>query len=187
MNLTKKAENYEDQTLKWIFLLNNIYKLSKLFNDKQQQQQQNENNNLTINRIFLLAGKKDLKLFYQNEIRDYKKEYSACWSKLLSYIIDLNQRNPFNDSKLKDKERQLLKDRFSGFNKEFEDIYETQKSYCIPSEQTELAKELIVDNDYFISSHYKQFYETFARMNFAKNKEKYVKYTPEDLKYRFII
>ena len=34
MNLTKKAENYEDQTLKWIFLLNNIYKLSKLFNDK---------------------------------------------------------------------------------------------------------------------------------------------------------
>jgi len=77
MNLTKKAENYEDQTLKWIFLLNNIYKLSKLFNDKQQQQQQNENNNLTINRIFLLAGKKDLKLFYQDEIRNYKKEYSA--------------------------------------------------------------------------------------------------------------
>ena len=46
MNLTKKAENYEDQTLKWIFLLNNIYKLSKLFNDKQQHQ--NENNILML-------------------------------------------------------------------------------------------------------------------------------------------
>jgi len=183
MNLTKKAENYEDQTLKWIFLLNNIYKLSKLFNDNNTSKQQNESN-LTINGLFLLAGKRDLKNFYQDEIRNYKREYSACWSKLLSYIVDLNQRNPFNDQKLKDKERQLLKDRFSGFNKEFEDIYETQKMYYIPAEQFELAKELIVDNDFYISSQYKQFFESFARMNFATNKEKYVKYTPEDLKSR---
>ena len=68
MNLTKKAENYEDQTLKWIFLLNNIYKLSKLFNDNNTSKQQNESN-LTINGLFLLAGKRDLKNFYQDEIK----------------------------------------------------------------------------------------------------------------------
>ena len=55
MNLTKKAENYEDQTSKWIFLLNNIYKLSKLFNDNNTSKQQNESN-LTINGLFLFSS-----------------------------------------------------------------------------------------------------------------------------------
>ena len=86
---------------------------------------------------------------------------------------------------MKEKDRQLLKDRFSGFNKEFDDIYETQKRYYIPAEQNELARELIVDNYFFISSQYKQFYETYARLNFATNKDKYVRYTPENLKSRF--
>lgn len=189
LNLKKKADNYEDQTLKWIFLLNNTYKLSKLFVEanQQQQQQQQRNSELkpTINGLFMLAGKNDFKQILAEEIRSYKREYSACWSKLLSYIQDLNQRNPFSDLRLKEKERQLLKERFSGFNKEFDDIYETQKNYKIPAEQSELARELIVDNDFFISSQYKQFYETYSRMAFTANREKYVKYTPEDLKVRF--
>ena len=61
---------------------------------------------------------------------------------------------------LKDRDRQLLKDRFNGFNKEFENIYETQKSYIIPAEQNELAKELIVENEFYIGSQYKKFYES---------------------------
>lgn len=74
--MTKKAENYEDQTLKWIFLLNNTYKLSKLFTDNQHYKQQNEIT-ISLNGLFLLAGKRDLKTFYADEIRNYKKEYSA--------------------------------------------------------------------------------------------------------------
>jgi hypothetical protein len=36
LNLKVKAEQYDDQNLKWIFLLNNSYKISKLFIDSNK-------------------------------------------------------------------------------------------------------------------------------------------------------
>ncbi len=187
LNLRTKSENYENPNLKWIFLLNNSYKISKLFSDtNSQSSMQRKQQRLTVkceslDELFLVTGKRDLKLFYDNEILNFKREYSKCWSKLLSCIRDLNESNPFNEAKMKDKERQLLKDRFSGFNKEFEEIYETQKKFYIPSEQAELAEILRQDNIIYIVSQYKRFYSTFSKMNFATNREKYVKYTPEEL------
>ena len=93
--------------------------------------------------------------------------------------FEINQQQTFE--KLKEKERQLLKDRFSGFNKEFEDIYETQKKYYIPAEQAELAEILRQDNSIYINGQYRRFYDTYSRLNFATNREKYIKYSPEDL------
>lgn len=68
-----------------------------------------------------------------------------------------------------------------GFNKEFEEIYESQKKFYIPSEQVELAESLRQDNRIYIISQYKRFYDTYSRLNFATNREKYIKYTPDDL------
>jgi exocyst complex protein 7 len=82
---------------------------------------------------------------------------------------------------MKDKDRQLLKDKFSGFNSEFESNYLKQKEYYIPVEQADLAKMLREDNIVYAVGQYKRFYETYSRMNFATNKEKYVKYKPEAL------
>ncbi len=187
LNLRTKSENYENPNLKWIFLLNNAYKISKLFSDAssqsslQRKQQKTSSKCQSLDELFQVTGKRDLKLFYDNEILNFKREYSKCWSKLLSYIRDLNEANPFTEAKMKDKERQLLKDRFSGFNKEFEEIYESQKKFYIPSEQAELAEILRQDNIIYIISQYKRFYETYAKINFATNREKYVKYTPDEL------
>ena len=36
MNLNNKAENFMDQNLKWIFLLNNAYKISKQVQDSNK-------------------------------------------------------------------------------------------------------------------------------------------------------
>jgi hypothetical protein len=66
-----------------------------------------------------------------------------------------------------------------GFNKEFEDIYEAQKSYYIPNEQKDLAQMLREDNSLYIVGQYKKFYDVYSRLNFATNKDKYVKYSPE--------
>ena len=71
-----------------------------------------------------------------------------------------------------------------GFNKEFEDIYETQIRYYIPSEQSELADMMRQDNILYVNSQYKKFYETYSNLNFATNKDKYVKYSPELLAAR---
>lgn len=184
LNLKNKAENYENQqNLKWIFLLNNSYRISKLFSDSNSLSAKKKRSGKcdNVDELFLQTGKRDLKLFYDTEILNFKREYSKCWSKLLSYIRDLNEHNPFTDSKMKEKERQLLKDKFSGFNKEFEEIYETQKRFYIPAEQTELAEILRQDNTIYIISQYKRFYDTYARLNFATNRDKYVKYAPEEL------
>ena len=192
LNLKNKAEiyesKYEDPNLKWIFLLNNSFKISKLFNDAnnpalKQKVVSDGFKCKNINELFAVSNsERDLKTFYEKEILTYKREYSKCWSRLLEYISDLNSSNPFTDSyKLKEKERQLLKDRFSGFNKEFEDIYETQKRYYIPAEQAELAKMLREDNSIYIIGQYKRFYDLYGSIGFATNKSKYVKYEPDVL------
>ena len=219
LNLRNKAENYEDATLKCIFQLNNVYKISKLFADSQvqttitttpiKQQQKVMGKCRSLNELFAIAGKNNMKSFYDQEILTYKREYSKCWTKMLLFIKDLNDSNPFTDIKLKDKDRQVLKDRFSvgfnfyfsslllllfwlnyliiklkGFNKEFEEIYETQKRYYIPVEQADLAKMLREDNCVYIIGQYKKFYDTYSKLNFATHREKYVKYSPELLAVR---
>jgi exocyst complex protein 7 len=194
LNLKNKAEIYEtkyfDPNLKWIFLLNNSFKISKLFinNNLLKQPKINNGNHKCkcLNELFAMSNsERDLKTFYEKEILTYKREYSKCWSRLLDYISDLNANNPFDSvNKLKEKERQLLKDRFSGFNKEFEEIYETQKKYYIPAEQAELAKMLREDNTVYIISQYKRFYDVYGAIGFATNKNKYVKYEPDVLAAR---
>jgi exocyst complex component 7 len=86
--------------------------------------------------------------------------------------------------KLKDKDRQIIKDHFNGFNREFEAIYETQRQYFIPAGQNELAVKLRGNNNLIVISQYKRFYQRYATINFATNRDKYVKYTPEELERR---
>lgn len=71
-----------------------------------------------------------------------------------------------------------------GINKEFEDIYEAQRNYCIPIEQADLAQMLRQDNILYIVTQYKRFYDTYSKYNFATNRDKYIRYTPEMLEAR---
>ncbi len=104
---------------------------------------------------------------------------------------------------LKDRDRQVLKDKFhvifkihsssqlkikffnsffcfiKGFNKEFDEIREVQTKYIIPT--PELADQLREENNSYIVTKYKKFYDSYARLNFATNRDKYIKYTPEEL------
>lgn len=73
----------------------------------------NDDNKRTLSSLFALAGKYKFKDAYEDKIIECKREYSKCWSKLINYIDDLLKYNPYQDGKLKDKDRQLLKDRFS--------------------------------------------------------------------------
>ncbi|RNA04662.1 exocyst complex component 7 [Brachionus plicatilis] len=180
-NLKKKADCYQDQNLKYIFLLNNIHKIKKILSNTPNIKKENTDQCDSLIELFVLGNKLDLKNHYETEILNYKREYSKCWSKLMSYIRDLIDRNPFHGEKLKDKDRQILKDRFSGFNKEFEEIYEAQKRYYIPGEQHDLAEEIRQDNVLYVGLQYQKFFEMYSRYNFATNRDKYVKYTPDAL------
>ncbi|XP_041363280.1 exocyst complex component 7-like isoform X2 [Gigantopelta aegis] len=80
---------------------------------------------------------------------------------------------------LKEKEKQNIKDKFTGFNKELEEIYRIQKGYAIPD--PELRHSLIEDNKKYIILRYQIFLNKFKHLNFTKNPQKYIKYTEEQV------
>lgn len=79
--------------------------------------------------------------------------------------------------RLKDKDRQIIKDKFAGFNKEFEQVIQSHRSYAIPDRdlREEIKKELIQ----WLNRIYFQFYERYVAVEFTKNVHKYIKYTPD--------
>ena len=189
LNLCTKAENYPDQHLKLIFLLNNYYKISKLFanNEMENMFSVNRSNSSSDNlansknsllELFSLAGKNSFKETYEADILKFKQEYLKSWGKLVG-ILDF-KIEPIIDGKIKEKDRQLAKDRFSAFNKEFEESISVQAKYFIPN--NELAndlREIIIKS---ILSRYKPFHDIYDNSNFATHKDKYIKYKPEDIK-----
>lgn len=171
LNLSNKSETYGDPYLKPIFLLNNYNYILKSLKRSG-----------CINLVSL--WNKDIETQYEEQINEQKKFYSQSWSRVLHYILEMNepmstQRTLNPDAKLKDKERQNIKDKFTGFNKELEDILRAQKGYAIPD--TELRAVMKKDNIEFILPAYKIFLEKYKKLNFTKNVEKYIKYTVADV------
>lgn len=171
LNLSNKAETYSDPGMKPIFMLNNFnYILKSLKNTGLLE--------------LLLLQNKEVARFYNEQITEQKRIYSESWSKVLHYILEMDkpmslQRAHQMDStvKLKDKERQNIKDKFTGFNKELEDIHRIQKGYAIPD--SELRQQLIAENKEFLVPRYRMFYDKYSVLNFTRNRTKYVKYNVE--------
>jgi len=116
---------------------------------------------------------------YQEMITEQKRVYSQSWERVLHHIWnadDIPTAILMAPGKLQDKYCKIIKDKFSGFNREIEDISTTQKKYSIPD--VELRESLKRDNKEYILPKYNSFYEKYANVQFSKNVEKYIKYTP---------
>lgn len=172
LNLSNKAETYNDPALRPVFMLNNFNYIIKALK---------RSGLLDI----LSKWNPDIETFYESQILEQKRDYSKSWSKVLHIILEVDkplsqQRAASQDhTKLKDKERQNIKDRFTGFNKALEEIYRVQKTYAMPD--AELRAALIAENKEYMVSRYTLFYEKYSNLNFTKNKAKYLKYEPVDV------
>lgn len=165
LTLNNKSEAYSDSYLKAVFRANNFHYILK-----------------SLQRIGLL----DLAVLASREIEDHftgmileqKRLYSQSWSRVLHYIMEVDK--PLlaivPGAKLKDKDRQNIKDKFTGFNREIEDICKIQKGYAIPD--VELREGLKRENKEFILPKYQTFYNKYVQMQFTKNLDKYVKHDP---------
>ena len=72
---------------------------------------------------------------YNDMILEQKRLYSQSWNKVLSHIWsadDIPTAILLAPGKLGDRYCKMIKEKFSGFNKEIEDISHTQRSYSIP-------------------------------------------------------
>ncbi|XP_047519587.1 exocyst complex component 7 isoform X1 [Pieris napi] len=158
LSLRNKGEQYPD-ALKAIFLLNNtLYLLQGL-----------QRSGLLD---MLALSEPDCEAGYRRMINDYKNTYLQSWNKLLSSIT-LDEPLP---AKLRDKDRQLLKDKFSSFNREWDETTRAQRGYSVPD--VELRESLKRDNKAALLPPYTAFYQAHAHLPFSKNPDKYVKYTP---------
>eukprot|EP00092_Neocalanus_flemingeri_P025281 GFUD01027413.1.p1 GENE.GFUD01027413.1~~GFUD01027413.1.p1 ORF type:complete len:729 (+),score=182.30 GFUD01027413.1:43-2229(+) len=116
---------------------------------------------------------------YQEMITEHKRLYSQSWERVLHHIWnadDIPTAILMAPGKLQDKYCKIIKEKFSGFNREIEDISTTQKRYSIPD--VELRESLKRDNKEYILPKYNSFYDKYANVQFSKNVEKYIKYTP---------
>ncbi|RXG73138.1 Exocyst complex component 7 [Armadillidium vulgare] len=169
--LVHRSSAYSDPTLCAIFRLNNYNYIFKSLQNSDL---------LTV----VTLAEHDCAKMYRELILEQKEIYSESLKKLLSYLntSDDASLSSLNESKLKDKERHLIKERFSGFNKEIEEMQRVQRGYSIPD--LELRESIKRDNKEQILPKYQAFYDKFSQIQFSKTSGKYIKYTPVDVSYK---
>ena len=174
LNLELKSKSYVNiagqQALSAIFLLNN-------YNYILRGLQRTGVLSLMIEGRF-----NEIESEYINLIEQQKRAYQdGSWKKVLNYLLEMDK--PYTqskDAKVGQKLKQVIKDKFKGFNSDFEEICETQKTYAVPDEN--LRDQLRQENINIIVPNYRSFQDKYLAIQFTKNVEKYVKYTPEEVK-----
>jgi len=172
LNLELKARVYEAPTLCSLFLLNNYNYIVK-----------------ALQRLGLLAllqegGISGVEKQYQQLIDEQKTTYQKCWGKVLNFLLEMEKpmsghRVNEPQTKLKDKQRQMIKDKFKGFNTELEELHQIQMTYAVPD--TQLRDQLRNENIDLILPLYTTFRDKYSSLPFTKNPEKYIRYTVEEV------
>lgn len=171
--IVAKAEQYSDVPTRQLFKLNNTHYVLKSL----------QRSNLLdliaiIENSEATARSQDTERRYNKMIHDFKGSYGASWNKLLNCLTLDDMPRPIN-GRVKDKERQTVKDRFAAFNKELEEAVKIQRKVTVPD--VILRESLKRDNTENIIPQYTAFYDLYSDVQFSKNPDKYVKYRPQDV------
>ncbi|KAH8394997.1 hypothetical protein KR215_004031 [Drosophila sulfurigaster] len=166
LSIMNKCEQYNDQATKHLFRLNNIHYILKSL----------QRSNL-IDLVTL--AEPECEHSYLEMIRELKTSYQKTWSKMLSGISSLDELPKPVAGKVKDKDRSVLKERFSTFNKDFEEACKIQRGISIPD--VILREGIKRDNAEHILPKYNRFHDTYYMVQFSKNPDKYVKYRPHEI------
>lgn len=104
---------------------------------------------------------------------------SGSWLKVTDYIAEKNLPVFQPGVKLRDKERQMIKERFKGFNDGLEELCKIQKVWAIPdTEQRDKIRQAQKD---IVKETYGAFLHRYGSVPFTKNPEKYIKYRVEQV------
>ncbi|KAG8446525.1 hypothetical protein GDO86_014108, partial [Hymenochirus boettgeri] len=136
LKLLSKSKMHEDLALGAIFLHNNYNYILKSLEKSELMQ-------------LVSVTQKHPGSLYQEHIEQQIQTYQRSWLKVTDYVNDRNMPT--------DKERQMIKERFKGFNDGLEEICKIQKSWAIPDkrqrERIHLAQKSIVQEAYATFLH----------------------------------
>ncbi|XP_072736893.1 exocyst complex component 7 isoform X4 [Ciconia boyciana] len=119
LNLLSKSKVYEDPALSAIFLHNNYNYILKSLEKSELIQ-------------LVAVTQKTAERSYRELIEQQIQTYQRSWLKVTDYILERNLPVFQPGAKLKDKERQMIKERFKGFNDGLEELCKIQKAWAIP-------------------------------------------------------
>ncbi|XP_038591261.1 exocyst complex component 7 isoform X6 [Micropterus salmoides] len=166
LNLLSKSKVYEDSALSAIFLHNNYNYILKSLEKSELIQ-------------LVTVTQKKAETSYRELIEQQIYMYKSSWVKVTEHLTDRNMPVFQPGTKLKDKERQVIKDKFKGFNDGLEELCKIQKGWAIPDkEQRDFIRQ---SQKKVVSDVYRAFLQRCANISFTKNPEKYHKYRPEEV------
>uniref|UniRef100_A0A803TRX5 Exocyst complex component 7 n=1 Tax=Anolis carolinensis TaxID=28377 RepID=A0A803TRX5_ANOCA len=166
LNLLSKAKVYEDPALSAIFLHNNYNYILKSLEKSELIQ-------------LVAVTHKTPERSYREHIKQQILTYQRSWLKVTDYITDKNLPVFQPGVKLKDKERQVIKERFKGFNDGLEELCKIQKAWAIPD--TEQRDKIRQAQKTIVQEAYAAFLSRYGNVPFTKNPEKYIKYRVEQI------
>ncbi|XP_069785956.1 exocyst complex component 7 isoform X2 [Narcine bancroftii] len=166
LNLHSKAKVYEDTALGAVFLLNNFNYILKSLEKSELIQ-------------LVAVSQKHPDKAYKSHIEEQLQTYQRSWLKVTTSLTEGNLPAFQPGTKLKDKERQAIKDRFKAFNDGLEELCKIQKSWAIPDkEQRDKIRRAQKEN---VTVAYRVFWQRYSNVPFTKNVEKYIKYRVEQV------
>uniref|UniRef100_A0A8C3CXY2 Exocyst complex component 7 n=1 Tax=Cairina moschata TaxID=8855 RepID=A0A8C3CXY2_CAIMO len=161
LNLLSKSKVYEDPALSAIFLHNNYNYILKSLEKSELIQ-------------LVAVTQKTAERSYRELIEQQIQTYQRSWLKVTDYILERNLPVFQPGVKLKDKERQMIKERFKGFNDGLEELCKIQKAWAIPDmEQRDKIRRA---QKTIVKETYGAFLSRYGNVPFTKNPEKYIKY-----------
>ncbi|XP_025053256.1 exocyst complex component 7 isoform X4 [Alligator sinensis] len=161
LNLLSKVRVYEDPALKAIFLHNNYNYILKSLEKSELIQ-------------LVAVTRKAAENCYRELIEKQIQTYQDSWLKVTDYISERSLPVFQAGVKLKDKERQMIKERFKGFNDGLEELCKIQKAWAIPD--TEQRDKIRRAQKTIVKETYGAFLNRYGNVPFTKNPEKYIKY-----------
>uniref|UniRef100_A0A8I6ALD6 Exocyst complex component 7 n=2 Tax=Rattus norvegicus TaxID=10116 RepID=A0A8I6ALD6_RAT len=166
LNLLSKSKVYEDPALSAIFLHNNYNYILKSLEKSELIQ-------------LVAVTQKTAERSYREHIEQQIQTYQRSWLKVTDYIAEKNLPVFQPGVKLRDKERQMIKERFKGFNDGLEELCKIQKAWAIPD--TEQRDKIRQAQKSIVKETYGAFLHRYSSVPFTKNPEKYIKYRVEQV------
>nr|CAB3243997.1 exocyst complex component 7 [Phallusia mammillata] len=168
LNLENKSRVYADSSLAAIFLLNNYFFILTALHRHDLL-------------VLVQVSAPNIEKIYNGFINEQKQAYLSCWNKVHNYLNDDNKAlaNVHPGMKLKDKDKQAVKEKFKLFNNDVEDLVKTHQQWAMAN--SDMKKEIRALVKHKLVAPYTLFRDKYRMVQFTKNIEKYLKHTPESV------
>lgn len=174
LNYTKDGRD-DGQARSNLFMINNAFFLLEELGPNAQNSNPNDAEHYRIENSWFIDKVNKL-------MESEKAKYLGHWEALNTHLTAVGELEyQKNDSNaISYDSGKLIKQRFSGFNEDFEKTYQLHKKLCIIDPRLRLTVQQDVAKVFL--PRYRRFYEKYTKIRFSKkHQDEYTKYSPDKI------